>query len=81
MNEAEVIRRLRAVRYSPAEPRMFKRVTGLRPIARAAGLSHLTLYRGIQSGTLSDASVSALGPVLERVTPDAEPQSPSSRRL
>jgi hypothetical protein len=68
MSPEEIVRRLRAIRYSPREPRMFKRALGLRSIAREAGISHMTIYRGIDSGELSMSSVEALGPVLERVT-------------
>jgi hypothetical protein len=68
MTEEEMVRMTRSCRYSPREPRMFKRSPGLRPIAREAGISHMTIYRAIDSGQLSAASAEALGPVLERVT-------------
>jgi hypothetical protein len=57
-----IIARLLAVRYASPEPR--KRGTGVRPIARAAGLSHMTLYRAIYTGQLSVKSAEALEPVL-----------------
>ncbi len=68
MTKAEIVRRLRTIRYSPREPRMFKRVLGLRPIAREAGMSHMTIYRIIRSGSVSARAAGVLGPVLERVT-------------
>lgn len=66
MKQEEIVRQLRIIWYSPREPRMFKRVTGLRPIARAAGLSHMTVYRAIRTGCISAASAEVLGFVLER---------------
>jgi hypothetical protein len=68
LSAPEIVRRLRVIRYSPAEPRMFKRALGLRPIAREAGLSHMTVYRAIMSGEISDKSAALLSPVLVRVT-------------
>ena len=47
----------------------------LRQVARAAGLSHMTLYRAIRTGNLSAEAAVALGPVLEGVTGGAEPHS------
>jgi hypothetical protein len=68
MPEQEIVRRLRVLRYSPQGPRSRRAAPGLRSIARAAGLSHMTLHRAIRTGKISNKSAAALGKALEGVT-------------
>jgi hypothetical protein len=75
MDKAEIIRQLRIIRFSSQRARKGKHGPMLRPIARAAGLSHMALYRAVRSGRLSTAAAQALSPVLEHVTAGPEPHS------
>jgi DNA-binding phage protein len=68
MAEQEIVRTLRMIRYSHQGPQSRKAAPGLRSIARAAGLSHMTLYRAIYTGEISNKSAAALGKVLDSVT-------------
>jgi hypothetical protein len=68
MTAEEIVRQLLAIRYSPQGPRSGGAAPGLRSIARAAGLSHMTLYRAIYTGEISNKSAAALGKALDGVT-------------
>jgi hypothetical protein len=65
MTKQDIIRALRLIRYSPQGPRRGRTLPGLRSTARAAGLSHMTLYRALETGQLSERAASALGKALE----------------
>jgi len=65
VTKEQIIRALRIVRYSPRAPRCGRISPGLRSIARAAGLSHMTLYRALETGQLSDWAAAALRKALE----------------
>jgi hypothetical protein len=68
MSPEQVVRRLRAIRYSPDLPRIRRQRPGLRSIARGAGLSHMTVYRVIRTGYISAAHAEALRRALDDVT-------------
>jgi hypothetical protein len=53
------------IRYSPRAPRCGRISPGLRSVARAAGLSHMTLYRALDTGELSNKAAVALRNALE----------------
>jgi hypothetical protein len=65
MTTHEILRALRLIRYSPRAPRCGRLSPGLRSIARAAGLSHMTLYRALETGKLSDMAYAALRKALQ----------------
>jgi hypothetical protein len=67
-SEADIIRALRFILYSSRELRMGRRAPSISLVARAAGLSRMTLYRIIRDGTMSEDSKAILRPVLEAVT-------------
>ena len=67
-SEADMIRALRFIQYSSRELRMGRRAPSISLVARAAGLSRMTLYRIIRDGTMSEDSKAILRPVLEAVT-------------
>ena len=66
--EADIIRALRFIQDSSRELRMGRRAPSISLVARAAGLSRMTLYRIIRDGTMSEDSKAILRPVLEAVT-------------
>ena len=67
-SEADMIRALRFIQYSSRELRMGRRAPSLSLVARAAGLSRVTLYRIIRDGTMSEESKVVLLLVLQAVT-------------
>ena len=67
-SEADIIRALRFILYSSRELRMGRRAPSISSVARAAGLSRMTLYRITRDGTMSEKSKVVLGPVLQAVT-------------
>ena len=67
-SEADIIRALRFILYSSRELRMGRRAPSISLVARAAGLSRMTLYRITRDGTMSEESKVVLRPVLQAVT-------------
>ena len=67
-SEADFIRALRFIQYSSPELRMGRRAQSISLVARAAGLSRMTLYRITRDGTMSEKSKVVLRLVLQAVT-------------
>jgi hypothetical protein len=67
VTEDEVVRQLRAIRFSPQASRIGRRVPGIRTIARHAGLSFRTVYTIVQTGHITDAQAIALASALQAV--------------
>jgi len=67
-SEADIIRALRFIQFSCQKLRMGRRAPSLSLVARAAGLSRMTLYRITRDGTMSEKSKVLLRPVLQAVT-------------
>jgi hypothetical protein len=67
-SEADIIRALRFIQYSSRELRMGRRAPSISLVARAAGLSRMTLYRITRDGTMSEKSKVVLRLVLQAVT-------------
>jgi hypothetical protein len=67
MTAEQVVRRLRAIRYSPQGLRIGRRVPGIRTVARHAGLSFRTVYTIVNSGRLTLDQAQALARALEAV--------------
>ena len=67
-SEADIIRVLRFILFSSRELRMGRRAPSISLVARAAGLSRMTLYRITRDGTMSEASKLVLRLVLQAVT-------------
>src|SRR6516164_8834489 len=65
---ADIIRALRFILYSSRELRMGRRAPNISLVARAAGLSRMTLYRIPRDGTMSEKSKVVLLLVLLGVT-------------
>lgn len=61
----QVVRQLRAIRYSPQAPRIGRRVPGIRTIAARAGLSFKTVYTILNTGSLTSAQALVLAQALE----------------
>jgi len=51
MDKVEIIRQLRIIRFSSQRARISKRAPMLRQVARAAGVSHMLLYRAVRVHT------------------------------
>jgi hypothetical protein len=64
MNQRDIVRELRLLRYDPANGRGRGRRIPINYIAKVAGLHRVTLYRAIMSGFLSEKSRSALSRAL-----------------
>ena len=67
-SEADMIRALRFIQFSCPKLRMGRRAPSISLVARAAGLSRMTLYRITRNGTMSEESKVVLRPVLQAVT-------------
>jgi hypothetical protein len=67
-SEADMIRALRFIQFSSPKLRMGRRAPSIASVARAAGLSRMTLYRITRNGTMSEESKVVLRPVLQAVT-------------
>ena len=67
-SEADIIRALRFIQNLSRELRMGRRAPSISLVARAAGLSRMTLYRITRNGTMSEESKVVLRPVLQVVT-------------
>jgi hypothetical protein len=70
MTADEVVRQLKIIRHSPQEPRIGRRVPGIRTVARQAGLSFRTVYSIVQTGHITAAQSIALASALEAVQKD-----------
>jgi hypothetical protein len=68
MQEQEVVRALRAVRYSSQSLRIGRREPGIRTIAEHAGISYRTLYRILDAGHCTPAQAEALTGAFAAVT-------------
>jgi hypothetical protein len=68
MREQEIVRALRAVRYSPQALRVGRRIPGIRTIAAHAGISYRTLYRILDAGQCTPAQAKALCSAIRAVT-------------
>jgi hypothetical protein len=55
-SEADIIRALRFIQFSCPKLRMGRRAPSISLVARAAGLSRMTLYRITRDGTISEES-------------------------
>jgi hypothetical protein len=65
MTPEQVVRQLRAIRFSPQTARIGRRVPGIRTVARHAGLSFKTVYTILNTGHLTPAQAKDLARALE----------------
>jgi len=87
MREAEVVRRLRLLRYGPDNRASVRggRKIPLKRVAELADLHRVTLYRAIFEGRISDETREALSPVLIMLQTDtgavSRPPGPPQNKM
>lgn len=65
LSQAEVLRRLAAVRYSPRAERNARRIQSINSIAEQTGLTRAALYEMLRTGRMKLRSQALLSDVLE----------------
>jgi hypothetical protein len=80
LSDEEIVRRLRTIRHSPRQERMGRRVPSLRSIARVSGVSHITIYRIIRTGRISQKVGAVLAQAIEAVTFPYKPGPPFNEK-
>jgi hypothetical protein len=65
LDHSQVLRQIKAIRYSAPEARIGRRVPGVQTIAKMAGIPIRTVWEIISSGRMTSAQAAALSDALK----------------